>query len=340
MRKIVTKPQYPSIGRWRSAPYCSLVSREQELRMNALLYLLTWMSWGGSWLAIKWQEGSVPVQQSIAYRFALAGLILMLALVVFRKLQATMLRDHMYFLLQGGCLFSLNFVAFYNATYFISSGLVAVVMSTVILMNAFLAKLIWQQAPSQYLKFGAPLGMAGLVLVFWQDMTSGNPDSSTLIGVGCALTGSLFFSLGNMVSIRQSRAGIDTLTSNGWSMLYGCTLMLIINGILREPLVFDSSVQYVGGLIYLALIASVLAFPTYLMLVKRIGASSAAYVLVATPILALALSSWFEAYQWSLPGVIGVGIIILGNVVVLAPVSFITRILARLGSSNQTGSQG
>ena len=151
--------------------------------MNALLYFLTWLSWGGSWLAIKWQEGPVPVPQSIAYRFALAGVVLMLGRIVFRKLQATSRRDHLFFVLQGSCLFSINFIAFYNATAYISSGLVAVVMSTAILMNAVLGRLVWQQVPNRHLKIGAPLGMAGLLLLFWHDLSSGEA-LATLVGVG------------------------------------------------------------------------------------------------------------------------------------------------------------
>lgn len=301
--------------------------------MNALLYFLTWCSWGGSWLAIKWQEGQVPVFQSIAYRFALAGLILMLALVLFKRLRATSARDHLFFVLQGMCLFSLNFVAFYNATHFISSGLVAVVMSTAIVMNAILAYVIWDQQINKHLKFAAPLGMIGLLLLFWDDL-QGAAITSTLIGAACALLGTFFFSLGNMVSIRQGRAGIDTLTSNGWSMLYGCLLMVALCAWQGEPLRFDSSDQYVASLLYLSIIASVLAFPVYLQLVERIGASSAAYVLVATPVLALSLSALFEGYQWGWTGMLGVAVIVVGNVLILTPEVVVTEAMAKIRVSS------
>ncbi|MGB0867214.1 MAG: DMT family transporter [Granulosicoccaceae bacterium] len=296
--------------------------------MNALLYFLTWLSWGGSWLAIKWQEGAVPVTQSIAYRFALAGIILFLALMVLRRLQRCRAIDHVFFLLQGICLYSFNFVAFYNATAYISSGLVAVVMSTVILLNAFLGSWVWRQEPSRYLWVAAPLGMAGLVLLFWQDLAGGLA-RSTAMGVALSLLGSLSFSCGNMLSIRQGRAGIDTLSSNAWAMIYGCLLMLAASVLQGQSFQLDTSAKYLGGLLYLAFIASVLAFPVYLTLVARIGASSAAYVLVATPVLALGLSTVFEGYQWQETGIAGVVMIVLGNCLVLMPASISARIAAR-----------
>lgn len=74
-------------------------------------------------------------------------------------------------------------------------------------------------------------------------------------------------------------------------------------------------------------VASAFTDPAYLMLVRRIGASSAAYVLVATPILALGLSSAFEGYQWAWTGVAGIAVIALANVLVLTPEALVDRIL-------------
>ena len=297
--------------------------------MNALLYTITWFCWGGSWLAIKWQQGNVPVQQSIAYRFAIASVILLVGLIILRRLTATTRRDQLFCLLQGFCLYSMNFVAFYLATHYISSGLVAVVMSTAVLMNTLFARLIWGQTPNRYLRLAAPLGISGLIMLFWQDLSSDQITSDTLIGITYSLTGTLLFSLGNMISIRQARAGLPTLTSNAWGMLYGCLLMALVNTILGDPWIIEISTHYLSGLLYLALIASVLAFPTYLLLVARTSASSAAYVLVATPILALTLSWLFEDYQWTVSGVSGVVVIILGNLLILTPEAITDKVFAR-----------
>jgi drug/metabolite transporter (DMT)-like permease len=44
--------------------------------MNILLYILTTAIWGSTWLAIQYQLGIVPPVWSVAYRFALASLLL------------------------------------------------------------------------------------------------------------------------------------------------------------------------------------------------------------------------------------------------------------------------
>lgn len=76
---------------------------------------------------------------------------------------------------------------------------------------------------------------------------------------------------------------------------------------------FDSSVVYVGSLVYLALFGSVIAFGCYLTLVGNIGADRAAYATLLFPIVALAISTVWEDYQWTRSAAIGVGLIMLGN---------------------------
>ncbi len=47
--------------------------------MTAFLYALTVLIWGTTWIAIKHQLGTVAFEASIAYRFALAGVVLAVA---------------------------------------------------------------------------------------------------------------------------------------------------------------------------------------------------------------------------------------------------------------------
>ncbi len=58
---------------------------------------------------------------------------------------------------------------------------------------------------------------------------------------------------------------------------------------------------------------SVIAFGSYLTLVGRIGVDRAAYIGVVFPIVALGLSTLFEGLSWTLLGLSGVALVILGN---------------------------
>ena len=98
--------------------------------MNLFLYVLVVLIWGTTWIALKWQLGEVPIPLSIAYRFALAALV-MFALLAWRRQLVRPRGDAVRLVAaQGICLFCLNFVCFLNASESLPSGLVAVVFST------------------------------------------------------------------------------------------------------------------------------------------------------------------------------------------------------------------
>ena len=80
---------------------------------------------------------------------------------------------------------------------------------------------------------------------------------------------------------------------------------------------FDPRPEYWIGLTYLALAASVLAFSLYFPIVRRIGPGKAAYSSVLVPILAMALSTAFEGYRWTLLAGAGATLALGGMVLAL-----------------------
>ena len=78
------------------------------------------------------------------------------------------------------------------------------------------------------------------------------------------------------------------------------------------------TVSYLGALLYLALFGSVIAFGAYFTLVGRIGASKAAYSTLLFPLVALSISTVYEGYVWHSNAVIGLALILLGNLVMFA----------------------
>ena len=77
------------------------------------------------------------------------------------------------------------------------------------------------------------------------------------------------------------------------------------------------TLSYWSALVFLAMFGSVIAFASYLTLLGRIGAARASYSTVLYPVIALVLSTALEGYQWTLPAIIGLGFVLMGNVVVL-----------------------
>ncbi|MCQ4159869.1 EamA family transporter [Roseomonas sp. GC11] len=282
---------------------------------NALLFLSTVLIWGSTWLAITWQVGPVPVLVSVFYRFASAAVILLVVLAALRRLPLPGWRHQPFLLAQALCLFSCNFLCFYNAAGYLPSGLISVIFSLATLYNAVNARLFFGDRISPRTVLAALLGVCGVLLLFGQDIFI-RFEADTLKGLGLAALGTLFFSLGNMASHRNSAAGIAPLTANAWGMAYGAVVLLALIGLTGTPMVAPPDAGYLAALLYLSVIGSVVGFTTYLMLVSRIGSSRAAYTTVLFPVVALSLSTLFEGYRWGMPALAGLGLTLLGNVVI------------------------
>lgn len=284
---------------------------------NATLYLVTVLIWGSTWLAIKFQLGEVAPELSIAYRFGLAALILILFSLVRRLPMRFSLKTHGFFALQGLLLFSLNYILVYLAEGYLTSGLVAIIFSLIIVLNVLFGAIFLANPVRVQVVVGAVLGLIGLSLVFLPELSNLNLSSQKMVGMLLALISTVSASLGNVVSARNQRQKLPVIQTNAYGMLYGAIFMMVLALFRGAPLQFDTSPGYIVSLFYLAIFGSVIAFGSYLTLLGRIGLDRAAYVTVLFPVIALLLSTIFENLEWGIYQLLGVVLILAGNAVVL-----------------------
>ncbi|WP_407523052.1 DMT family transporter [Methylobacterium oryzisoli] len=287
--------------------------------MTALLYALTVLIWGTTWIAITLQVGPVAFEASIVYRFALAGAVLLCALGLTGRLQPIPWRQQPFVLLQALCLFSCNFACFYLAACSVPSGIVSVVFSAATVFAIANAYLFHRRRPSARVLAGVLIGLAGIACLFRDTLAGTALDRDTAVGLGLALLGTWFFSAGNLVSARNQRHGLAVATVNAYGMLYGAALVGTVALVRGVPFGFDPSPAYVGSLLYLAVPGSVIGFTAYLTVVQRIGPEKAAYMTVLFPVVALTISVFAEGYRVTPLAALGVAAVLAGNVVVFAP---------------------
>lgn len=280
--------------------------------MIAISFIATVLIWGTTWIAIALQVGPVPVLVSVFYRFALAGILFLVFLAITGRLRIPDRKDQPWLIAQALCLFSLNFICFYSAANYIPSGLISIIFSLATIFNALNARLLFRDKISGQTMVASLLGISGLALLFGPDILRAE-NADTMQGVALATLGTLFFSLGNMVSRRNSQAGLTPVTANAWAMGYGALIMLALIALAGTPIVLPNSATYLGALIYLATFGSIIGFTTYLYLVAKIGSAKAAYATVLFPIIALAISTVYEGYQWEWTGLLGLALALTGN---------------------------
>jgi drug/metabolite transporter (DMT)-like permease len=286
--------------------------------LNFVLYAATTLIWGSTWLGIKLQLTQVPPILSVGYRFCLASTILLIYCIFTKKKLMFSRRDHFFMAAQGFTLFGLGYIMSYLATSYLTSGLVAVVFSTILMWNILNLRLFMGQPVAWRAFAGGILGLTGICIVFWHDLAAFTATRG-IIGLIMALVGAYLASIGNVVGSRNARSGVPVTQANVYGMAYGALLCLAIYFGGGGTLVMDWTFGYLGPILYLTVFGSVVAFGCYMLLIGRIGADFAAYVMLLIPVVALTLSTFFEEYQWSASAVFGVIIVLFGNLIILTP---------------------
>ena len=284
---------------------------------NAILYITTVLIWGSTWLAIEFQLGETAVLASVFYRFSIAALIMWAYCLTFKVNMTYGLKDHGFIGLMALFNFSLNYVLIYQSQQYLTSAMTCIVFSTMLLMNIINTRLFFGDKIAPKVWLGALLGLGGLVVLFWNEL--GESQSDTWLGLSLGLAATLTASFGNMVSVRNSRSGVNVLAANAWGMLYGSLALGLMMIVLGTDFAISWQPDYLISLLYLAIFGTVIAFATYYILLNEMGPGKASYVIVLFPVVAVVLSSLFEGFVWTGYTFTGFVLVLLGNAVILAP---------------------
>lgn len=264
-------------------------------------FLLVSLIWGSTWLVIKDQISSVPPSWSVSYRF-MAGSAAMFALVAVRRMPIGLdARGHFWAICLGISQFMLNFNFVYRAELYITSGLVAVMFALLMLPNALLGRIFLGQRITPAFLFGSAVAAAGIALLFVREYRQTDIGAGAVaIGIGLTLGGVLSASVANVLQATNGPKRYPILTLLAWAMFWGMCANAVFALVTVGPPVFDSRPAYIAGILYLGVIGSAVTFPLYFGMIREIGAGQAAYSSVIVPVVAMALSTAFEGYRWSL----------------------------------------
>ncbi len=278
-----------------------------------LLYTTVVLIWGSTWAAIPYQFGVVAEEVSVAYRFAIAAVTLFLYAIVAGKKIRLPRRYYPMVIVQGLLLFSINYFFVYYGTAYITSGLVAVTFSSIVVCNAFFERMFFRTPLEGWLLVASFLGMLGIALIFWPEVKTLSLQDRTFFGLLLVVIGVVIASLGNMAAVVNTGRNLPVVAVNAHGMAWGALLSFLAAAILGREFNFSLEPAYVWSLLFLAIFGSAIAFGCYLLLIRKIGSARAAYSSVLFPVVALAISTFLEDYQWSILAVVGISLTIVGN---------------------------
>lgn len=281
-------------------------------------FVLLALVWGSTWLVIKDQISAVPAAWSVVWRFMLAAAaMLVFALLKGDRLRLTA-REQAVAVAMGLFQFSLNFQLIYRSEHYLTSGLVAVVFALMILPNAVLARIVLGNRMSAKFAAGSAIALAGIGLLILHEYRIAPVSDGVTTGVMLVILAIFSVSVGNLLQATETARGVPVVPLMGWGMLWGVLASALYASASVGMPVLDPRPEYLAGVAYLGLVGSALTFPLYSQLIRDWGPGPAAYNGVAVPVVAMALSTVFEGYHWSVLAGGGAMLAMVGMLIALS----------------------
>lgn len=284
----------------------------------ALPFLLVSLIWGSTWWVITGQIGDVPASWSVAYRFLLATPAMFLVALAMRRSLKLGRDGHILAFLVGLTQFCGNYNFVYRAELHLTSGIVAVMISLMLVPNAVFARMLLGQPITRRFALGSVIAIAGIGILLLHEAREAPVQGKVVLGVVLALLAMLAASISNVIQANETGRRLPMVSLLAWAMLYGTLCNVAIALWQAGAPVLPRAPGYWLGTSYLAVFGSVVTFPIYYNLIRQLGAGRAAYNGVAVVVIAMLLSTVLEGYRWSLLAGLGAGLATLGLIVALS----------------------
>jgi drug/metabolite transporter (DMT)-like permease len=284
--------------------------------VHVALFGLICLIWGSTWLAIKVGLIGVPPFLAAGLRFSLSAGLVGIVLAARRK-PLRLTRDDIVCVLSLGILvFWIDYAAVYWAETRISSGLTAILFSTMPLMTALLSR-FWTHSEilSGRKVVGILVGVTGTALLFWPSERLGLAQAlgmlAVLVGCFCAAV--------NLVMIKRHGRHSDPFVLNFLGMALGATCLLAMSAASETWSSTAWSRSNILAILYLSIFGSVVAFSAYYRLIKVMDATTVSLSTLIIPIVALALGRFFLHERVAATAIAGIATILAGVAIAIVP---------------------
>jgi drug/metabolite transporter (DMT)-like permease len=259
----------------------------------ALAFAAIYLVWGSTYLAIRYAVETIPPLVAVAIRHTIAGAVL-LGWAWSRGFRPA--REHWKAgLIVGALFFLVGHGSLHWAEQYVGSGLAALLIATEPMFILVLAWMMGQQRISRISALGLGSGVVGVGVLMGAELTA---KGSTLLGVVAVLLGSLSWAAGVVISPKVKLPS-DALARTAVPLICGAALLWIAaaaTGEMQRTHWAQVSVKSLGGLAYLVIFGSIVAFTAYTWLLQRCPPTLVATHTYANPIVAVLLG-WLLASE-------------------------------------------
>jgi drug/metabolite transporter (DMT)-like permease len=286
-----------------------------HLKLGAA-FLAIYIIWGSTYLAIRFVVETIPPFFMAGTRWVIAGLILYALTRLGGALAPASLQWKRAFVIGGFMLVGGNGTVVW-AEQWVPSGLTSVLIATVPLWMVLLNSLHHRMRPSIGVIVGLMLGFAGVALLIGSVENIGE-DSMIIPGATIIVFGAFLWATGSLYS-RSTETSSSQLQAAAMQMIAGGILFLLaslISGEWTRVMLDQVSSRSVLSWFYLIVFGSIVAFSSYIWLLKQSTPARVSTHAYINPIVAMVLG-WALADEALTSRNILAAIIIIISVVII-----------------------
>ena len=307
-----------------------MTSEKRRQFQVSLAFALVYVLWGATYLAMRIAVVHIPPYVMGVLRYGVAGpLMLAYCALAGRKISITR-QDAMRLLAIGILLLSVANMGVATAEQFIPSGLTALIVAGVPIWVAMLEAWAFRSRRLSVMGLaGLALGIVGMLVLLWPQISAARLDRLELLGFGILLIGSVSWALGSILSGRW-KLSVDVFTASAWEM----TFAGIINGLVAFLTGGFHKVTWTPSgllaILFLVVCGSWIGFTAYIWLLEHMPTPKVATYAYVNPVVAVYLG-WLVLHE-KVDAFMLVGTVIIISAVALVNLS---KLRALKGASSQ-----
>jgi drug/metabolite transporter (DMT)-like permease len=267
--------------------------------------------WSSTWLAIKVGLRDLPPISFVAIRFVIATAVLVVVSVGRVRLLPTKRSDYFVLAVTGTLMFALNYTLLFWGELYVSSGLAAVLQTTIPIFGMLFAHWMLPDEPLRLQKLaGALLAIGGVALICGRLLDFGGV-LAFWGGVGIVFGGAT--AAYSNVLLKARRIELAPAMLAAWQMIFGTIPLLILGGIVDgNPARFHWTSMSIFCLLYLAIVGSSLTFLLLYWLLPRMTVTNLQTISLITPPGAVMLGWALGGEKFPLWSLLGAAVVLVG----------------------------
>lgn len=277
-------------------------------------FLIIYLVWGSTFLAIRIAVATVPPLFAAAVRFSIAGAVLVTWSLI-RSQPMPRGKEWGSLSVLGALMFFACYSALFWAQKYVDSGITAVIEALMPVWTALFGIVLFHDRLKKSLVVSIVLGISGVSLLASDKGFHRVPFWPCMAVLGAEIS----WSLGTVLTQRLPLPESKTMNA-GWQMMLGGLILFVCSGAAGElrpfPIINWSAA---GSIAYLIVGGSLVAYTAYIWLLRRFDAPVVASYAYVNPVIALALGHLLAHEVIDSRVVIGSALVLVGVLVLMVP---------------------